>query len=104
MLVGNDVVAVTGSAEKQLRLEDLGCGQVINYRSEDLDQALQRAAPQGFDLILETVGGDVFDTALRHIADRGRLVVSGFTSDADNPKPVTRPRIYTELYWRAARS
>lgn len=99
---GNRVVAVCGTKEKADKLKALGCSAVINYREQQLSSALSAAAPTGFDLIFDSVGGATFDTLLEHIAPRGRLVVAGFTSDADNPTAITRPRIYTDLYWKAA--
>ena len=99
---GNRVVALCGSEQKVQRVAALGCERVINYKQENLDQVLSTDYPNGFNLILDTVGGEIFDTLVKHLAVRGRLVVSGFTSDAHHPKPVTRPRIYTDLYWKAA--
>ena len=99
---GNHVTALTGNAAKVERLSALGLDRVVNYRTEDLDSALAEVSPSGFDLILDTVGGVVFDTLVEHLANHGRLVVSGFSSDADNPQAVTQQRIYTRLYWKAA--
>lgn len=99
---GNHVTALTGSEAKASRLRALGVDRVVNYRTQELDSALTQTSPNGFDLILDTVGGVVFDTLVDHLANYGRLVVSGFSSDADNPKAVTQRRIYTRLYWKAA--
>lgn len=99
---GNHVTALAGNESKVSRLKALGIDRVINYRTEDLDSALTAASPTGFDLILDTVGGTVFDILVDHLANHGRLVVSGFSSDADMPKAVTQTRIYTRLYWKAA--
>jgi len=96
------VTALTGSEAKVKRLTALGLDRVINYRTEDLDNVLTEISPSGFNLILDTVGGVVFDTLVEHLANHGRLVVSGFSSDADNPEAVTQRRIYTRLYWKAA--
>ena len=35
---------------------------------------------RGADIVLDPLGGDVFDAALRAVAWRGRLVVIGFAS------------------------
>lgn len=99
---GNRVIAVCGSRQKAERLATLGCDAVVNYRENDLHDALKTLAPTGFDLIFDSVGGPTFDTLLEHIAPRGRLVVAGFTSDADNPATIESQRIYTSLYWKAA--
>jgi hypothetical protein len=101
-LAGNHVVALCGSEDKRVALERLGVDRTINYREDDLAAVLATQYPDGFDLAFDTVGGRIFDLFVEHLALRGRLVVSGFTSDIDDPEPVTRPRIYTELYWKAA--
>lgn len=42
------------------------------------DQVAAITSGRGADLIVETIGGDVFDASLRTLAFRGRLVVVGF--------------------------
>ena len=37
---------------------------------------------QGVDVIVETLGGDIFDAAVRALAWRGRIVVIGFAPAA----------------------
>lgn len=44
------------------------------------DQILALTAGQGVDGIVELIGGDVFDAAIRCLAWRGRLVTLGFVS------------------------
>ncbi|MEM8983467.1 MAG: zinc-binding dehydrogenase [Pseudomonadota bacterium] len=96
------VVAVTGSAIKADRLRSLGVAAVINYRDEALPAALDREFPNGIDLALDTVGAATFDAIVPRLAPHGRLVSAGFTADAADKAPVLAPRVYTELYWKAA--
>ena len=42
------------------------------------DQVQKVAGPQGVHCVLDVVGGDVFDAALRALAPAGRIVVIGF--------------------------
>lgn len=99
----NHVIGLTGSHHKVAFLQQLGCDRVIDYRREDLRDVLQREYPRGLDIAYDTVGGDVFDTFLDHLAIRGRLIVSGHTSDFDRPiEPVLAPRAYRKLYWKSA--
>ena len=57
----------------------------------------------GLDVAYDSVGGEVFDTFLDHLAMRGRLVISGHTSDFDKAiENVAQPRIYRKLYWKSA--
>ena len=79
--LGCKVVATCGSAAKAQLLCSLGCDTIINYRTRDLDAALSKAYPQGVDLVVEHVGGDMFRTALRHLKDDGRLILVGYISE-----------------------
>lgn len=102
-LAGNHVIGLTSTEAKATALADLGCDRVINYREEDLRQVLAREYPDGVDIAYDTVGGEIFDAFLDHLAMRGRLVISGHTSDFDRPEEdVAAPRIYRKLYWKSA--
>jgi len=100
---GNHVIGLTGSAAKVALLEGLGVDRVINYRAENLREVLAREYPKGLDIAYDTVGGEIFDAFVDHLAQRGRLIVSGHTSDFDKPvENVPHPRVYHKLYWKSA--
>ena len=102
-LAGNHVIGLTGSAAKAEALRGLGVDRVIDYRREDLRAVLASEYPRGLDVAYDTVGGEVFDAFVDHLAQRGRLVISGHTSDFDRPdEDVPHPRIYRKLYWKSA--
>jgi len=102
-LAGNTVIGITGTNSKVETLHELGCDRVIDYRREDLRGVLEREFPRGLDIAYDTVGGEVFDTFLDHLAKHGRLIISGHTSDFDKPiENVPHPRIYRKLYWKSA--
>lgn len=102
-LAGNHVIGLTRTASKVGALRALGCDRVIDYTAEDLRAVLAHEYPRGIDLAYDTVGGEVFDAFLDHLAMRGRLVISGHTSDFDRPEEaVGQPRIYRKLYWKSA--
>jgi len=100
--VGNHVVAVCGSDEKASWLESIGAARVINYRKEAIERVLAAEYPDRLDLVLDSVGGPVFDTLAMQLAAHGRLVVCGATSDRLPPERVTQERLYNRLYWKAA--
>lgn len=101
-LKGAHVVALAGSEEKCEAVRGLGAHRVLNYRREDLDAVFRRDYPRGFDVAYDTVGGRIFDLFVSHVAMRGRVISSGYTADIEAPEQVTRSRIYTQLYWKAA--
>lgn len=75
------VFGTASSTEKCALIEELG-GTAINYKDSDWVVALLQATnQQGANLILESVGGDVFKRSFREaLAPFGRLVVFGAAS------------------------
>ena len=56
----------------------LGCDLSINYKEEDLKQLLREEYPKGVDVVYESVGGETFNTSVKCLATKGRLIVIGF--------------------------
>ncbi len=102
-LAGCHVIGLTGADSKVELLRSLGVDRVVNYRREKLREVLEREYPRGVDIAYDSVGGEIFDAFLDHLAMRGRLVISGHTSDFDKPvENLSQPRIYRKLYWKSA--
>ncbi|AVH64665.1 zinc-binding dehydrogenase [Nostoc sp. 'Peltigera membranacea cyanobiont' N6] len=102
-LAGNHVIGTCSSEAKAKLLRKLGCDRIINYRTENLNQILKQEYPSGINLIFDCVGKEVFDTCVENLAVRGRLVVVGFISEyAKNAEQITQPRLYHQLFWKAA--
>lgn len=75
------VLAVIGTEEKRSTVLEIGADEVINYNQVDIrDQVLELTDGRGADVILDVVGGDVFDQSIRSVARFGRVIVMGFTS------------------------
>lgn len=68
---GARVTGVVGSPERAEGLQELGAAEVVT-RLEDLSGL--------FDLILESVGGNMLATAIHHVAPNGTVVVFGNAS------------------------
>lgn len=78
-LFGGRVFA-TASAEDKLRLaaRELGADETINYTTQDFAEIVKaKTGGRGGDLILECVGGDVFDKSIQCLAPLGRLITYG---------------------------
>ncbi len=102
-LAGNHVIGTCGSDQKVQFLERLGCDRIINYHHESMDQVLRDEYPNGVDLVFDCVGKQMFDVGVTHLATRGRFVVVGFIAEYGKPlEQVLAPRIYHELFWKAA--
>ena len=75
--MGASVVATAGAQDKLDICSQYGADHVINYRQASIRDAV-KAAVGGVDVVLDPVGGDVFDQSLRCTNRDGRLVVIGF--------------------------
>ena len=81
--LGATVVASVGSDAKAEIARASGADHIVRTDVPDLRESFRRqvygaVGARGVDLIVDPVGGDVFDASLRVIAWRGRLVVVGF--------------------------
>ena len=94
---GNTVVAVCGSDAKADWLSSIGVQRVIQYRRESVPDVIRKEYADGLDLVMDSVGGDLFDVLVENLAPFGRLVVCGYTSDRTPTEKVSQERIYTQL-------
>ncbi|KPM10357.1 quinone oxidoreductase-like protein [Sarcoptes scabiei] len=74
---GAYVIAMTSSDAKSQMLKSLGADFIINYRTENVSEVLQKNFPQGVDVVWETIGGETMRTLFNHLAVRGRMVLIG---------------------------
>ena len=79
---GCNVVGVAGGAEKCRYLTDeIGFDAACDYKSGNLFKQLREAAPGGYDVLFENVGGEVFDTEIMQMKQRGRVILCGLIAD-----------------------
>jgi NADPH2:quinone reductase len=81
--LGAIVVAAVSSEEKAQLARASGADHVVRTDVADLRESFRKqvfdaVGKRGIDLVLENVGGDVFDASLRVMAWCGRLVIIGF--------------------------
>lgn len=78
--LGARVIATAGGPEKLVRARELGADEVIDHSSEDI-AARVRALTQrkGVEVVLEHVGGRIFEAGVDALAKNGRLVTCGAT-------------------------
>ena len=78
--LGASVTAVASSAEKLELAAGYGAKHVVNHKTGDLRRALKEAVPGGADAVVDPVGGDLSEPALRSLSRGGRFVTVGFAS------------------------
>ncbi len=92
---GAEVFGTASSAEKLELAADLGCDHPIDYTEEDFAAVIDEETDgEGVDLVLESVGDDVFERSLDALAHFGRLVTYGVASGV--PAEVSNRRLLFE--------
>lgn len=72
---GARVIATGGSAEKCARCKDLGADASVNYKTQDVSEAIKEFAPDGVNVVWETLREPDFDALTSYLAERGRLIL-----------------------------
>ena len=72
---GARVIATAGSDEKLAACRGLGADAAVNYKTEDVDAAVQAFAPEGVNVFWETLREPDFDKIVSYLAERGRIVL-----------------------------
>ncbi|HWK49778.1 MAG TPA: zinc-binding dehydrogenase, partial [Steroidobacter sp.] len=88
---GLKVFVTAGGPEKVRVCRGLGADLVIDYLNDSfVDVIRQSTDGRGVDIVLDSVGGQVFSDSVRVTAQRGRVVVLGFSSAEIPSLPVNR--------------
>ncbi len=115
---GAKVIATVGSLEKAELVRALGADHVIIYTQTDFESEVKKLAPDGLEVVYDSVGKDTFTKGLNLLKPRGMMVLYGGSSGQVEPLDlqvlsakgslfVTRPTLgqyiadRDELEWRA---
>ncbi|SEP09207.1 NADPH:quinone oxidoreductase family protein [Aquisalimonas asiatica] len=80
-LLGARVIAVGSSDERLAVAREKGADAVVNYRTQDVRQAVEEiAGPNAVDVVYDPVGGTLSSASTHLLAWGGRLLVVGFAS------------------------
>lgn len=90
-MLGAEVIAAAGSADKADRLKAMGADHVINYRDTDFSKWViekygkpqRRSYEGGADVVINFTGGDTWVPSLKCIKRGGSLLVCGATAGHD---------------------
>ena len=83
--LGATVLAAVSKPEKGEVVRAAGADHVIDLSADDLRESLRQQVfavtdGKGADVILDPIGGAVFEASLRALAWRGRIVIIGYAS------------------------
>ena len=89
-VLGATVTAVASTKEKLDIARSFGAVRLVDHRSGDLRRRLRELLPEGADVVVDPVGGEIAEPALRSLRWGGRFVTVGYASG-------TVPRIALNL-------
>jgi NADPH2:quinone reductase len=78
--LGASVTAVGSTPEKLEVAAANGARQLVDHRARPLRDALRELLPSGGDVVIDPVGGDLSEPALRSLRWGGRFVTVGYAS------------------------
>ena len=93
--LGAKVITTTGSEEKCRRLRQLGVDVTIDVSQNDfVPEVMRDTGNRGVDVVLEMIGGEVYDKSLKALAPGGRLFSIGgaFGAIPDPPPTLSEGR------------
>ncbi|WP_285020450.1 NADP-dependent oxidoreductase [Novosphingobium sp. fls2-241-R2A-195] len=97
-VLGGRAVGIAGGAAKCAALLDLGFDAVADYKAPDFARQLQAAMPEGAEVYLDNVGGDVTMTVLPLLKRGARMPMCGFIAyygvGMEGPGPDRLPGFY----------
>jgi NADPH2:quinone reductase len=78
--LGASVTAVASSPEKLEVAASYGARHLVDHRAGPLREALRAVLPDGGDVVVDPVGGELSEAALRALRWGGRFVTVGYAS------------------------
>jgi hypothetical protein len=101
---GCHVVGIAGGPEKcDYIVKDLGFDAAVDYKSENVLEALRKHCPQGVNVYFDNVGGDILDAVLANLARGARVVICGAISQYNSTTGIKGPSNYLSLLVNSAR-
>jgi len=103
-ILGCRVVGIAGSDEKTKVLQsEFGFDAAINYKTtENMQEAIAEACPNGVDVYFDNVGGGISDGVMMNIAKFARVIICGAISQYNNTQLSTGPRLQSVLLVNSA--
>lgn len=103
-IAGCRAVGITGSDDKCAWItSELGFDAAVNYKKENLREALEAACPKGIDIDFENAGGGILEAVLERINLGARVAVCGLISQYNAERPPAGPANFGLILTKRAR-
>lgn len=100
---GCRAIGIAGGPQKCAYLKELGFDAAIDYKNEDVREALHQHCPNGVNVYFDNVGGEILDIVLAQLARGARVVICGAISQYNNTTAIKGPANYLSLLVNSAR-
>tara|TARA_R110002110_G_scaffold205066_1_gene416742 strand:- start:143483 stop:144496 length:1014 start_codon:yes stop_codon:yes gene_type:complete len=102
-LKGCRVVAIaSGEQEQHYLRNELGLEKIVDWRDANFESDLADALPDGIDVFIDLVGGNIHNLAMRHINVGARVALVGYVSAYNaSGEPQNYGDIYAVIHKRA---
>jgi len=96
--LGCRVIGIAGGPEKCAFVKnELGADEVIDYKNDNISDALKAHCPDGIDVYFDNVGGETLDAVLKRLKLKARIVLCGGISQYNAGKDARGPVNYLSL-------
>lgn len=99
-LLGLRVIGTVSSEEKAAKARELGCDEIIFYRTEDVAARVRDLTDgEGVQTVFDSVGKDTFEGSLKSLRRRGVLVGCGTASGPFPPIDAFQTMLQGSVYF-----
>lgn len=92
------VVGIAGGKKKcDYIVNELGFDAAIDYKSQNVFDAIKETCPKGINVYFDNVGGEILEAALSRLRKHARVVLCGAISQYNNIDDMKGPRNYMSL-------
>ena len=103
-LAGCKVIGICGTDEKgKIIKDDYGFDGAINYKTQNVEQAIAELCPEGVDVYFDNVGGPTLDAAIPNMALFGRVAVCGLITNYISETAVPGPLGFDQVLMKRLR-
>ena len=96
--LGATVIGIAGGKQKtDLLREHFKLDGVVDYKAENVAEALGKLCPNGVDVYFDNVGGETLDALIDLMKPNGRLVICGAISQYDDMTETRGPKNFINV-------